>query len=39
MKKKFDEEIRTKKEQFENGLQQYDSNQAKNVMQESAKYD
>ena len=39
MRKKFDEEIRTKKEEFENGLQQYDSNQAKNVMQESAKYD
>ena len=39
LRKKFDEEIRTKKEEFENGLQQYDSNQAKNVMQESAKYD
>lgn len=39
MKKKFDEEIRAKKEEFESGLQQYDSNQAKNVMQESAKYD
>lgn len=39
LRKKFDEEIRTKKDQFENGLQQYDSNQAKNVMQESAKYD
>lgn len=39
LRKKFDEEIRVKKEEFENGLQQYDSNQAKNVMQESAKYD
>ena len=39
LRKKFDEEIRTKKEEFENGLQQFDSNQAKYVMQESAKYD
>lgn len=33
LRKKFDEEIRTKKEEFENGLQQFDSNQAKYVMQ------
>ncbi len=39
LKKKFDEEIRSKKESFESSIQAYDSTQAKNVMQESAKYD
>lgn len=39
LKKKYEEEIKTKKEEFENSLQQYDSNQSKNVMQESAHYD
>jgi hypothetical protein len=33
LKKKYEEEIKTKKEEFENSLQQYDSNQSKNVMQ------
>lgn len=38
-KKRFEEELRATKEKYETDLQGYDSNQSKNVMQESAQYD